>query len=65
MDCYNRIERQYQAKTQGLGKKYNRILGLEIDGIEDIIQFLPDETKNAIQERIDRMRRIITEIGGS
>ena len=61
----NRIERQYRSQTQGLAKKYNSILGLEIEGIEDIIQFLPDDAKKAIQERIDRMRQIITEIGGS
>ena len=34
----NRIERQYQSQNQGLSKKYNKTLGLEIDGIEDIIE---------------------------
>lgn len=60
----NRIERQYQSQNQGLSKQYNKTLGLEIDGIEDIIQFLPDEAKGAVQERVDRMRQIISEIGG-
>ena len=60
----NRIERQYQSQNQGLSKKYNKTLGLEIDGIEDIIEYLPDNAKKAIKERIDRMRQIIQEIGG-
>ncbi len=60
----NRIERQYQSQNQGLSKKYNKTLGLEIDGIEDIIEYLPDNAQKAIKERTDRMRQIIKEIGG-
>lgn len=59
----NRIERQYQSQNQGLAKKYNNILGLEIDGIEDIIPFLPENAQSAVQERVDRMRQVIKEIG--
>ncbi len=60
----NRIELQYRSQNQGLAKKYKDILGLEIDGIEDIVPFLPDDARDAVQERVDRMRKIIAEIGG-
>lgn len=59
----NRIERQYQSQNQGLAKHYNATLGLEIDGIEDILEFLPEEARTPIKERVDRMRKIINDIG--
>lgn len=60
----NRIERQYKSQNQGLAKEFNSTVGLEIDGIEDILEFASDDLKNAIQERLDRMRKIISEMGG-
>ncbi len=60
----NRIERQYRSQNQGLAKEFNSTIGLEIDGVEDILEFASDDLKNAIQERLDRMRKIIAEMGG-
>ena len=60
----NRIERQYKSQNQGLAKEFNSTIGLEIDGVEDILEFASDDLKNAIQERLDRMRKIIAEMGG-
>ena len=60
----NRIERQYKSQNQGLAKEFNSTIGLEIDGVEDILEFASDDLKNAIQERLDRMRKIISEMGG-
>ncbi len=58
----NRLDRQNQAQGRALAQKYNQTLGLEIDGVEDIIEYVPENAKKAIQERIDRMRQIIDEI---
>ena len=60
----NRIELQMQSRFSGMAKKYSQTLGLEIDGIEDILEYISnDQARDAIQERINRMRNIISEIG--
>ena len=53
-----------QSRFSGMAKKYSQTLGLEIDGIEDILEYISnDQARDAIQERINRMRNIISEIG--
>ena len=60
----NRIEMQTQSRISGMAKKYSQTIGLEIDGIEDILEYISnDQARDAIQERINRMRNIISEIG--
>ena len=59
----NRLERQYKSKVVGIAKKYSHSIGLELDGLEDILEFMDDcTTKNAISERINRIREKLLEI---
>lgn len=56
----NRIEMQHNAKIKGISSKYNKTLGLEVEGIEDILEYISDpKAKSAIQERVDRIKNIL------
>ena len=55
-------ERIYKSRITGLANKYSKRLGLELDGLEDICEYLDDRSKRAVKERIIRARRIIEEI---
>ena len=58
----NQLRRQYESVYRALGKKYRQAVDLEIAGIEDIIEFLPDNAKPIVRERCARMRNAINEI---
>lgn len=53
---------QYESVCRALGKKYRQAVDLELAGIEDIIEFLPDNAKPAVRERCSRMRKAVNEI---
>ena len=54
---------QYDSKFTGLANEYERILGLELDGIDDILEYEENEAiKSAIKERISRARKVIANI---
>ena len=54
---------QYDSKFTGLANEYERILGLELDGIDDILEYEENEDiKIAIKERLTRARKIIADI---
>lgn len=48
-----------KSRAEGIQKRIARDIELEIEGIEDIIEFLEPEVASAIKERITRMRRIL------
>ena len=55
----NILKLQYQSKVTGVARKYERALYLEIEGIEDILAFIPAEAQKPVRERLQRMRRIM------
>ncbi len=59
----SRFENQYKSQKKVLAEKYEQQVGLELEGIEDIIEFLSEKEQTAIKRRIDRIRSIIAEIG--
>ena len=59
----NRFEMQSKSMKEGIVGKYKSVLGLEIEGIEDILEYVPYQVRDAIQERLDRMRDIMDEMG--
>ena len=60
----NSLKRQYQSKVTGIARKYEGALSLEIEGIEDILAFIPAEAQAPVRERLQRMRRIMNEMKG-
>ena len=56
------IEMKERSKYTGLAAKLRKQLELEIEGIEDIIPYLPKEAIPSIQERLDRMKTILKEV---
>ncbi len=59
----NRFEMQTKSIKEGIAGKYKNILGLELEGIEDILDYVSEQARDAIQERLDRMRNIMDEMG--
>lgn len=59
----NRFEMQSKSMKEGIVGKYKSVLGLEIEGIEDVLEYVPEQVRDAIQERLDRMRDIMDEMG--
>ena len=59
----NNYEVKYQSKVKGLMEQYEHRLGLELDGIEDIIEYIPDKARESIQRRIERINQIINDLG--
>ena len=52
---------QSKSMKDGIVRNYKSVLGLEIEGIEDILEYIPEQAQEAIQERLDRMRNIMNE----
>lgn len=58
----NSLKRQYQSKVTGIARRYEGALSLEIEGIEDILAFIPAEAQVPVRERLQRMRRIMDDM---
>lgn len=56
------LRRIYESKISGLHKRYRETVEFEIEGIEDILEWLPVEVRASVQERCDRIRRAMQEI---
>ena len=56
------IEMKERSKYTGLAVELRKRLELEIEGIEDILPYLPKEAIPSIQERLNRMRTILEEV---
>lgn len=48
-----------KSRTEGIQRRIACDIELEIEGIEDIIEFLEPEAASAIRERITRMRNVL------
>lgn len=56
------VEMRERSKYTGLAAELRKRLGLEIEGIEDILPYLPKDVIPSIQERLDRMKTILEEV---
>jgi len=59
----NSLKLQYQSRVAGIARRYESALRLEIEGIEDILAFIPAEAQAPVRERLGRMRRLLNETG--
>lgn len=57
----NKYEQGYNTLKSSLLDSLKSSLELEIEGIEDIIEFIPEEKKNKILKRLKRINKIIDE----
>ena len=55
------MESGYEEMKKSLLTTVKKELSFEIEGIEDIIEFIPEDKKNRIQKRIDRINKILIE----
>lgn len=60
----NRFEQLYISKKKGLMSEVESVIGLEIEGIEEIAYILPERDKERILRRVRRIREQIIEMGG-
>lgn len=62
-ECFEERQRALRAESRLEGYKNRLILklGLEIDGIKDLIPFVPKEAIASILERCARMQQILEE----
>lgn len=61
----NRFEQQFISKEKNLMSEVESIIGLEIEGIEEIAYRLPEREQDRILRRIRRIRERIIELGGN
>lgn len=59
----NLYKQQYLSLKRGLVSKLKQDLQLELDGLKDIADTLNDTQRAKIQRRIDRIYKIILNIG--
>ena len=57
----NKYEQSILTMKKSMLNSLKKKLDLEIDGIEESIRFIPDDKKNKIQKRIDRINNILKE----
>ena len=62
-ECFEERQRALIAESivRGAYQKLESALTLEIEGIQDIFEFLPVDAVAPIKERCDRMMKILTE----
>lgn len=62
-ECFEERQRALIAESgiRGIYRKLETALTLEIEGIRDIFEFLPTEAVAPIEERCERMMKILTE----
>ncbi len=62
-ECYEERQRALRAESRlkGYKDRLSLKLGLEIDGIKDLIPFVPKEAIASILERCARMQQILEE----
>lgn len=62
-ECYEERQRALKAESRlkGYKDRLSLKLGLEIDGIKDLIPFVPKEAIASILERCARMQQILEE----
>lgn len=57
------LKLKYNSKFTGLAEQYKKTLELELEGIEDILEYEENESiKAAIKERLERARKVINVI---
>lgn len=55
------VEMRERSRYTGLAKRLRWGIGLELDGIEDFLPYLPPELVPGIKERLARARKILEE----
>ena len=59
----NLYKKQYESLKKGFIEKLKKDLKLEIQGLEDLADLLPDSSKIKIQRRIDNIYKILQKAG--
>ncbi len=59
----NLYKKQYESLKKGFIEKLKKDLKLEIQGLEDLADLLPDSSKSKIQRRIDNIYKILQKAG--
>ncbi len=59
----NLYKKQYESLKKGFIEKLKKTLKLEIQGLEDLVDLLPDSSKSKIQRRIDNIYKILQKAG--
>jgi len=59
----NLYKKQYETLKKGFIEKLKKDLQLEIQGLEDLADLLPDSSRSKIQRRIDNIYKIIQKAG--
>lgn len=59
----NLYKKQYESLKKSFIEKLKKELRLEIQGLEDLVDLLPDSSKSKIQRRIDNIYKILQKAG--
>jgi hypothetical protein len=60
----NKYEMQYNNLKSGFARRFKKSFDLELQGIEDVIQYLPEKERAMIVRRLNNMRKIIEGVEG-